>query len=191
MDLEIVMKCHSCPFIVNCLGSYISRVSPLLVLLKVTDFCSFITRAVNVSPGYYECGLRLLSKEFSNGNRTEWSPIRSVIIRVMNKIGRPRSGSPICLITSMITDQIGLHSVLLPISRNFNKICNIIGYFLNQNTRNSKFCFASSEKKAIEARARLRVLSNYLGMMHTVLLNCPIKAEIRAVDSQSDLTILL
>ena len=40
----------------------------------------------------------------SNGNRTEWSPIRSAIIRVINKIGRPRSGSPICLITSMITD---------------------------------------------------------------------------------------
>ena len=32
-----------------------------------------------------------------NSNRTEWSPIRSVIIRVINKIGRPRSGSPICL----------------------------------------------------------------------------------------------
>ena len=31
-------------------------------------------------------------------------PIRSVIIRVINKSGRPRSGSPICLITSMITD---------------------------------------------------------------------------------------
>ena len=27
----------------------------------------------------------------SNGNRTEWSPIRSVIIRVINKIGRPRT----------------------------------------------------------------------------------------------------
>ena len=33
----------------------------------------------------------------NNGNRTEWSPIRSVIIRVINKIGRLRSGSPICL----------------------------------------------------------------------------------------------
>lgn len=42
MDLEVVMKCHSCPFIVNCLGSYISRVSPLLLMLKVTDFSSFI-----------------------------------------------------------------------------------------------------------------------------------------------------
>ena len=47
----------------------------------------------------------------SNGNRTEWSPIRSVIIRVINKIGQPRSGSPICLITSMITDLIGRHEV--------------------------------------------------------------------------------
>ena len=29
----------------------------------------------------------------SNGNRTEWSPIRSVILRVINKI----RGRPICL----------------------------------------------------------------------------------------------
>ena len=89
----------------------------------------------------------------SNGNRTEWSPIWSVIIRVINKIGRPRSGSPICLITSMITDRIGRQEVLLPINHNFNKICVIIGYFLNRKTRNSKFCFVSSEKKAISARA--------------------------------------
>ena len=82
----------------------------------------------------------------SNGNRTEWSIIRSVIIRVINKIGRPRSGSPICLITSMITHRIGRHEVLLPINHNFNKICDIIGYFVNQKTRNSKFCFAGSEK---------------------------------------------
>ena len=75
-----------------------------------------------------------------NGNGTDWSPIRSVIIRVINKIGRPRSGSPICLITSMMTDRIGRHEVLLPINHNFNKIFDIIRYFLNQNTRNSKFC---------------------------------------------------
>ena len=61
----------------------------------------------------------------SNGNRTEWSPIRSVIIPVINKIERPRSGSPICLITSMSTDRIGRHEVLLPINHNFNKICDI------------------------------------------------------------------
>ena len=92
----------------------------------------------------------------------------------------------------MITDRIGRHEVLLPINHNINKICDIIGYFLNQNTRNSKFCFASSGKKKSHLSARV--------MAHTVQLlrydaycpiNCPIKAEIRAVDSQSDLTILL
>ena len=114
----------------------------------------------------------------SNGNRTEWSPIWSVIIRVNNKIGRPRIVSPICLITSMITDRIGQHEVLLPINHNFNKICDIIGYFLNQNTRNSKFCFASSEKKKPFKRARDGAY-------------CPIKAEIRAVDSQSDFVIVM
>ena len=58
----------------------------------------------------------------NNGNRTEWSPIWSVIIRVINEIGRPHSGSPICLITSMITDRIGRHEVLLPINHIYNKI---------------------------------------------------------------------
>ena len=33
----------------------------------------------------------------NNGNKTEWSlAIRSVIIRVIDKIGQPRNGSPIC-----------------------------------------------------------------------------------------------
>ena len=36
-----------------------------------------------------------LSGMISNGNWTEWSPIRSVIIQVIHKIGWPRSGSPI------------------------------------------------------------------------------------------------
>ena len=49
----------------------------------------------------------------------------------------------------MITDRIGRHEVLLPTNHNFKKIGDIIGYFINQNTRNLKFCFASSEKKAI------------------------------------------
>ena len=62
----------------------------------------------------------------SNGNRTEWSPIRSVITRVIKQIERPLSGSLICLITSMITDRIGRHEVLLPINHNLNKICDIL-----------------------------------------------------------------
>ena len=55
----------------------------------------------------------------------------------------------------MITDRrIGRYEVLLPINHNFNKICDIIGYFLNQNTRNSKFCFASSEKSHLTVDVR-------------------------------------
>ena len=50
-----------------------------------------------------------------NGNRTEWSPIRSVIVRVIKQIGPPLRGRPILLITRTITDRIGLHSVLLPL----------------------------------------------------------------------------
>ena len=43
----------------------------------------------------------------SNGNRTDlsWSPIWSVIIQVINKIGPPRSSSLMCLIMNMNTDQ--------------------------------------------------------------------------------------
>ena len=32
-------------------------------------------------------------KTINNGNKTEWSPIWSVIVGVISKIGRPRSGS--------------------------------------------------------------------------------------------------
>ena len=44
---------------------------------------------------------------------TEWSPIRSVILRVINKIGRSDLS-----IMSMITDRIQCQQVLLPINHN-------------------------------------------------------------------------
>ena len=92
----------------------------------------------------------------------------------------------------MITDQIGQHEVLLTINHDFNKICDILlGSFFNQNTRNSEIFLLAVKKKAIQARTWWCILSNYLGMTRIVVFNCPIKAEIRAVDSQSDLRILL
>ena len=45
----------------------------------------------------------------NNGNMSERSQIRSVVIR-------ENRGSPICLITGMFTDRIGQHEVLLPIN---------------------------------------------------------------------------
>ena len=61
-------------------------------------------------------------------------------------------------------------SVILPISHNYNKICDIL-------------CFPRSESKNPFKCACM--------MANNVQLLCPIGAEIRTVDSQSDLRILL
>ena len=87
----------------------------------------------------------MLTKTHSNGNRTEGSAIRCVILQVINKIGRLHSGSLICLITSVITDRIGRHKVLLPISALIITLTKFVIFkalsFLNQNTRNLKIFF--------------------------------------------------
>ena len=58
---------------------------------------------------------QILLKLWLIGNRTSCRPIRSVIILMIKRIGLPLRGRPILLITPMITDPIGLHSVLLPL----------------------------------------------------------------------------
>ena len=54
----------------------------------------------------------------NNGNRTQWSSIWSVIIRVINKIRRPWSRSPIGQSRLWLTGRIGWNEVLLPINHN-------------------------------------------------------------------------
>ena len=81
----------------------------------------------------------------------------------------------------MITDRIGRHEVLLPINHNFNKICDILGSFLIKTQEIPRFFLLAVKKSHLSERL----------MARTVLFNCPIKAEIGAVDSQSDLRILL
>ena len=57
----------------------------------------------------------------SYGNRTEWSQIRSVIIRVITKSDDRAAGVRFFFITSIIRDHIGGHEVLLPINfKNYN-----------------------------------------------------------------------
>ena len=89
---------------------------------------------------------------------------KSLIIRVINKIGRPRSRSPICLTTNWTT-------------QSFVKVLWCIRLFFTIKTQQiPRFCFTSSEKKIhIYASAWWRVLSNYLGTTHTALRNCLIK----------------
>ena len=57
-----------------------------------------------------------------------------------NKIGRPRSGSPIFFITSMITDRIRLYEVLLPI------------YHKNYNFREKKNSQGMKERENLQKR---------------------------------------
>ena len=121
------------------------------------------------------------------GNRTEWSPIWSAMIQVINKIKQPRSGSPICLITTMITDWIGRHKVLLSINHIYSKICDTLGFFKIKTPEISKVFV--SLKKAIQVQACDGACCPWHGMTCTVLLHCPISPEIRTVDSQSELRI--
>ena len=139
------------------LKTYTSYTSNCIVF-DLNDFCNSYQVCSFLQVGLQRFSKKCPALNICNGNRTEWSPIRSVIIRVINKIGRPRSGSPICLITSMI-------------NHNFNKICDIIGYLVHQNTRNSTFCFASIEKKS-HLSARLMARTVQL-LRHDAY--CPIK----------------
>ena len=55
-------------------------------------------------------------------------PFPSVIILVIKQIGLPLRGRPILLITRMITDRIGLHSVLLPLLITQKKFSDVDAY---------------------------------------------------------------
>ena len=68
----------------------------------------------------------------------------------------------------MITDRIGRQEVLLPINHNFNKICDILGSFFNQNARD---VFANSEKKKSHLSAHVMARTVQL-LRHDVY--CPI-----------------
>ena len=72
----------------------------------------------------------------------------------------------------------------------YNKInCYLLGF----KTQEIQRVFVSSENKSIQVHSRTMAHTVQLlnSMMHAVLLHCPINAEIRIVDSQSDLRILL
>ena len=78
----------------------VKKLQKIVVIIVVTIFIVIITVTVTINSFIIIIIIIVIIiivvYIISNGNRTEWSPIRSVIIRAMNKIGRPRSGSPIC-----------------------------------------------------------------------------------------------
>ena len=83
---------------------------------------------------------------FYNGDRTQWSPIRSLIIPVIKQIATPKrpnksdDGSPICLITSMTRPD------------NYNNIFDNKSYFKITDTQYIPVIprfFASSKKHTL------------------------------------------
>ena len=76
-----------------------------LLAKKISEFVVFwLKKEPNIS--------QILLKLWLIGNRTSCRPIQSVIILVIKQIGLPLRGRSILLISRMITDRIGLHSVL-------------------------------------------------------------------------------
>ena len=65
---------------------------------------------------------------------------------MINKSRQPRGGSPICLITSIITDRIGWDIALLPINHNYDRICDVLAFF-KIKTQEIPGVFVSSGKK--------------------------------------------
>ena len=137
----------------------------------------------------------------SNSNWTEWSTIQGVIGRVISKSAE-REARGRFEITSTITPWIVRHEVQLLINRNYNKIREEYDSGLNYLTGlYIQLLSYKPKKKAIQvqlARAWWRVLSNYSGMTRTTVqlqahdvCNCPITAEIRPADDQSDSRILI
>ena len=116
----------------------------------------------------------------NNSNRTEWSPLQCVIIQEINKMGWPHTS---IWLKTELDDTKFCYQLIMTITKFV-----MFQAFQNQNIGNF---FNSKKKSHLSALVWWHVLSNYLGMTCTVLLHCPISAEIRTADSQSDLRILL
>ena len=114
----------------------------------------------------------------NNGSRTEWSPIWSVIIRVIYRIVRPQSGSLIFFITSMITNRIG---------RQEGQSIKTMTKF-EKETRYQLYVFIKTKNNSLLGEMRdnsartWRVLSAHT----TWRVNCPFDGPITLSNSRHD-----
>ena len=69
----------------------------------------------------------------NNGNRTEWSSVRFVIIRVIEQNQTTVKRESDLLITNMIKDWIRRHDVLLPINHNNYNFPQQLKFHLKKN----------------------------------------------------------
>ena len=61
-------------------------------------------------------------------------------------------------ITSMITDRIGRHEVLLPIHDDYNKICDVSGFLKSKHKKFREFFASREEKNHLSARMMARTV---------------------------------
>lgn len=86
--------------------------------------------------------------------KTDRSLIRSVVIRVINKIGRTGCGSPICFITSRVKDRNRRYEMMLPINHIHNKICSNFRLSFKLDHVVLQELFARSDKNKQRSRGR-------------------------------------
>ena len=80
--------------------------------------------------------------------------------------------SPICLITSIITDRIGQDKVLLLINHNYNKICDVLAFFKIKTQEIPRVFLLAVEKKGhLSKLEQWCILSSYTGIQAWLVLS--------------------
>lgn len=104
-----------------------------------------------------------------NDNRSEHSQVWFVIIQVINKIRQLCSRSQICLIMSIIPDQIGHDTTFCNQLIITIKNCDISSFFVDKTQYISQeLFFRSKNENYSSACAQGHVLSNYSGKTQTI-----------------------
>ena len=107
------------------------------------------------------------------GSRTSCRPIRSVIILVMKQSGLPLRGRPILFTTRMITDRIGLHSVLLPLLIERSVTSRYHGSKIFWMTTIRRFCNGDGEQQKNDGfRLAKKRLCTCITLFCTFLSRC-------------------
>ena len=80
--------------------------------------------------------------------------------------------SPICLITSIITDRIGQDKVLLLINHNYNKFCDVLAFFKVKIQEIPRVFLLAVEKKGhLSKLEQWCILSSYTGIQAWLVLS--------------------
>ena len=89
----------------------------------------------------------------SNGKRTEWSPTQSVIIPV-NKIGRPRSGSPICLMKTLTKFVVHIYKALFFLALLRNRCYSAVTSFYEKSNSGQAIKPKKSVKRQTDTKTQ-------------------------------------